>query len=91
MAMGGERIALAGPVDVGKKSTGAALAFANEADARAGFEGKKGVFLRIVSAANGKTVSQIKLPALPSFDGMATAGGRIYISLKDGTVTCFGG
>ena len=90
MTLGGERIALAGPVDVGKKATGAALAFTNEADARAGFEGKKGIFLRIVNAANGKTVSQISLPALPAFDGMSAAGGKLYISLKDGTVTCFG-
>jgi outer membrane protein assembly factor BamB len=90
MAMGGERIALAGPVDLGRKSEGAALAFANESEARAAFEGKKGVFLRIVNAADGKTVSQISLPAMPAFDGMSTAGGKLYISLKDGTVTCFG-
>jgi outer membrane protein assembly factor BamB len=90
MAMGGKLIALAGPVDVGQKASGAALAFKNEADARAGFEGKKGIFLRIVNAANGKTFSQISLPALPAFDGMSVAGERIYISLKDGTVTCFG-
>jgi len=90
MAMGGQRIALAGPVDLGKKAEGRALAFNNEAEARAGFEGKKGVFLRIVNAADGKTVSQTRLPAMPAFDGMSTAGGRLYISLKDGTVTCFG-
>ncbi len=68
----------------------AALAFANEPEARAAFEGKKGVFLRIVNAADGKTVSQISLPAMPAFDGMSTAGGKLYISLQDGTVTCFG-
>ena len=90
MAMGGERIALAGPVDLGKKAAGAALAFKNEPEALAGFEGKKGVFLRIINAADGKTVSQTGLPAMPAFDGMSAAGGRLYISLKDGTVTCFG-
>ncbi len=90
LAMGGERIALAGPVDLGKKSEGAALAFENEPDARAAFEGKKGIFLRIANATDGKTVSQISLPAMPAFDGMSTAGGKLYISLQDGTVTCFG-
>jgi outer membrane protein assembly factor BamB len=90
MAMGGERIAVAGPVDLGKKTEGAALAFENESDALAAFEGKKGVFLRIVNAADGKTVSQIGLPAMPAFDGMSTANGKLYISLQDGTVACFG-
>ena len=90
IAMGGERIALAGPVDLGKKTEGAALAFENESEARAAFEGKKGIFLRIVNAADGKTVSQISLPAMPAFDGMSTADGSLYISLKDGRVTCFG-
>jgi len=90
MTMGGDRIALAGPVDLGEKTEGAVLEFKNEPEARAGFEGKKGVFLRIVNTADGKTVSQIKLPAMPAFDGMSTAGGKLYISLKDGTVNCFG-
>lgn len=90
MAMGGERIALAGPVDLGKKTDGEALAFANEPEARAAFEGKKGVFLRIVNAADGKTVSQVGLPAMPAFDGMSTADGKLFVSLEDGTVTCFG-
>ena len=90
MALGGDRIAVAGPVDLGKKAEGKALAFTNEPEARAAFEGKKGVFLRIVNAADGKTVSQSSLPAMPAFDGMSTADGKLYISLKDGTVRCFG-
>ena len=90
MAMGGPRIAIAGPVDLGKKTEGGVLAFQNEAEARAAFEGKRGIFLRIINADDGKTVSQTKLPAMPAFDGMSAAGGKLYISLKDGTVTCFG-
>ncbi len=90
MAMGGERIALAGPVDLGKRTEDAVLAFTNEPEALAAFEGKKGIFLQIVNAADGKTLSQISLPAMPTFDGMSTANGNLYLSLKDGTVTCFG-
>ena len=89
MAKGGDRLAVVGPIDLGKKTQGI-LAFENEAEARAGFSGAKGVFLRIVSAADGKTISQCKIPTLPVFDGMAAAGGKIYISLKDGSVVCYG-
>ena len=90
MAMGGPRIAIAGPVDLGQKIEDGVLAFQNEAEARAAFEGKRGILLRIINADDGKTVSQTELPAMPAFDGMSTAGGNLYISLKDGTVTCFG-
>jgi outer membrane protein assembly factor BamB len=90
MAMGGNRIAVAGPVDLGKKTNDSALSFANEPEARAAFEGKKGIFLQIVNAADGKTLSQMSLPAMPAFDGMSTANGNLYLSLKDGTVTSFG-
>jgi len=27
---------------------------------------------------------------MPAFDGMSTVDGKLYISLKDGTVTCLG-
>ena len=89
MVLGGERLAIAGPVDVGQKTTGI-LAFKNEPEAREGFVGKKGIYLRIVNAADGKTVSQIPLKIMPVFDGMSTAGGRIYLSLTDGSVACYG-
>jgi len=89
MALGGDRLAIAGPVDLGKKKTGI-LAFENEAEAVAGFKGAKGVYLRVISAADGKELTEIKLPAMPAFDGMSTAGGKIYLALRDGSVACFG-
>jgi hypothetical protein len=78
MAMGGERIAVAGPVDLGKKTEGEALAFANESEARAAFEGKKGIFLQIVNAADGKTLSRISLPAMPSLRRHVHSQRRTY-------------
>ena len=45
--------------------------------------------LRVHDAANGKQLSELKLPAEPVFDGMAAAAGRIYLSTTDGRVTCF--
>jgi hypothetical protein len=87
--LGGDRLAVAGPLDLGQKDP-KLLAFKNEAKALAGFEGKRGVYLRVVGAADGKTASQCPLPAMPVFDGMAAAGGKVYLSLKDGSVVCFG-
>jgi len=89
MALAGDRLAVAGPVDLGRKMQ-QILAFQNEAEALAGFQGRKGVYLRIVRAADGKTVSQCRLDHMPVFDGLAAAGGRIYLSLKNGSVVCFG-
>ena len=89
MALCGDRLAVAGPVDLGKR-TEKILAFQNEPEARAAFQGDKGVYLRIVNAGDGKTVSECKLPTMPVFDGLSAAGGKIYVSLRNGSVVCFG-
>lgn len=31
-----------------------------------------------------------KIPVIPVWDGMIAANGRLYVSLKDGTVLCMG-
>ena len=87
MVLGKDRLAVAGPRGSGEKDPNL-LAFTNESEARAGFEGKKGVSLRIVSAADGKTLSECELPAMPVFDGLAAANGRLYLSTLDGKVLC---
>ena len=55
------------------------------------YEGKMGSVLRVMSVADGKTIAEQDLPALPVFDGMSAAGGRLYFALKDGTILCMGG
>ena len=87
MVLGDDRLAVAGPRDLGEKDPNL-LAFTNEPEARAGFEGKKGVFLRIVSAADGGKISECELPAMPVFDGLAAANGRLYLATLDGRVLC---
>ena len=89
MVKAGDRLIVAGPPDLGIKDT-KILQFNNEPEALAGFTGKKGVFLRVVSATDGKNISECKLDTMPVFDGMSAANGRIYISLKDGTLECRG-
>lgn len=89
MVLAGDRLAVAGPVDLGDKSKGI-LAFENEAQAKAGFAGEQGVYLRVIAADDGRKLSETSLPAMPVFDGAAAAGGKLYLSFKDGTVACYG-
>ena len=42
------------------------------------------------SAGDGKKLSELAIPAEPVFDGLAAAGGRLYLSTKDGKLLCFG-
>jgi outer membrane protein assembly factor BamB len=87
MVLGVDRLAVAGPPDLGRKDL-KILSFTNEDEALAGFEGSRGVYLRIVRVADGKRLSQCELPDMPVFDGMAAANGRLYLSLKKGSVVC---
>ncbi|MCP4262552.1 MAG: PQQ-binding-like beta-propeller repeat protein [Planctomycetes bacterium] len=47
--------------------------------------------LVVMSAAYGKVLGEYSLEAEPVFDGMAAAYGKLYLSLKDGSVVCYGG
>jgi len=87
MVVGKDRLAVAGPRAWSQKDPGL-LAFQNEPDARAGFEGRNGVFLRILNAADGREISESELPAMPVFDGLSAAQGRLYLATRDGKVIC---
>ena len=54
------------------------------------FEGRQGVRLVAVNAADGKTISTVSLKDMPVFDGMAAAAGRLFISTQDNTIVCRG-
>lgn len=56
----------------------------------AAFEGRKGGVLLIVSKANGETVTEHALTSAPVYDGMSAAEGKLFLSLEDGSVTCWG-
>jgi len=87
--LGGERLVVAGPVGAGRRDP-KVMAFTNDAEALAAFRGEKENRLRVISAANGKTICERKLPAMPVLDGLSAGGGRLYLSLKNGTVLCLG-
>jgi outer membrane protein assembly factor BamB len=54
------------------------------------FEGEEGGRLCVVSAGDGETLKEYALDALPVFDGMAAAQGRLYLSTLDGRLLCLG-
>ncbi|MHC4405485.1 MAG: outer membrane protein assembly factor BamB family protein, partial [Planctomycetota bacterium] len=46
--------------------------------------------LMACAAADGRPLAQLTIEAQPVFDGMAAAGGRLYLSTTDGRLTCLG-
>lgn len=79
MVAAGGRLFVAGPADA-----------AQPPDPLAGFEGRTGAVLRVVSTADGSTLAEHRLDAPPVWDGLAAAGGRLYVSCLDGTIVCLG-
>ncbi len=53
--------------------------------------GKEGALLLAFSAADGSELGEVPLEAPPVFDGMAAAGGRLYLSLENGRIACLEG
>jgi hypothetical protein len=90
MVLASDRLVVAGVPDLGEKAS-EGLWFQNPTQALDAFEGRKGGVVCLVSAADGKTLTRCQLDQPPVFDGMSAADGRIFISLKNGTVICLGG
>jgi hypothetical protein len=78
MVLGKKAIFLAGPPAGDVKDLADALA------------GRKGGTLLAASRADGKTLGELKLSSAPIFDGMAAAGGALFVSCADGKLRCFG-
>jgi len=53
-------------------------------------DGEKGSHLWVVRAGDGHVLEKHVLPALPVWDGMAAAQGRVYLATQNGVV-CLGG
>jgi len=55
------------------------------------FEGRQGGTLWTVSTADGSKTAEYQLKTPPVWDGMAAAGGRLYVSTANGQVLCLDG
>ena len=96
MVLAGDALFVAGPPDVvDTELTMLHLSdpqtHAKLAQQTAAFEGRMGGRLQVVSASDGKELTEIELDAPPVFDGMAAAGERLYLATTDGNVICYGG
>ena len=80
MVLTPDTVFFAGPPNLGNSSEGA---FAS-------YQGEIGAKVVAVAVEDGAIKGELDLPAVPVLDGMASAGGRLYLSLKDGTVICLG-
>jgi hypothetical protein len=60
-------------------------------DPWANFEGRAGGELRILDKETGEPAGRVKLASPPVWNGMAAAGGRLYLCTTDGRVRCFVG
>ena len=54
------------------------------------FEGRRGGVLRALAAEDGRPLAAHKLDSPPVWDGMAAAGGRLYLATVGGKVLCVG-
>ncbi len=59
-------------------------------DRTAELQGKPAGFLTVLSTADGQKLSDVRLASLPTFDGLAIARQRVFLSLQDGRLVCFG-
>ncbi len=53
-------------------------------------EGRMGGLLVIASKEDGKEVARYELADVPTWDGMSAADGKLFVSLKNGALVCFG-
>ncbi len=88
MVLTQDKLVVAGPPDVRQKESGI-LAYKNDEEALASFVGEKGVFLRVLTATDGQVLSETPLDAMPVFDGISAAQGRVFVSLKNGQLQCW--
>jgi hypothetical protein len=96
MVLAGETLFVAGPPDVVDEEKAFARVGDPEIEARlarqdAALAGAQGAVLWAVSKDDGRRLAEHRLEAVPIFDGMAAAGGRLYVCTADGEVICLSG
>jgi hypothetical protein len=79
MVVTNERLCVAGPPDT-----------IDPEDPLAAFEGRLGGVLRVVDKSEGHLVCEHTLTSPPIFNGTAAANGKLVLSLRDGSLICFG-
>ncbi len=97
MVLAGNKLFIAGPLDIideeetfkklSEKDEEVQQLLARQDDA---LEGKFSGLLLCVNCDSGKVEHELELGALPAWDGMAGASGKLFLSTIDGRLMCFG-
>ena len=97
MVLAGDNLFLAGPPDVANEEKTRGYVFGEEREIHREMErqekawlGEEGALLWTVSAKDGAKLAERKIEALPVWDGMIAARGKLYLALKNGNVICLG-
>ncbi|MCA9268737.1 MAG: PQQ-binding-like beta-propeller repeat protein, partial [Planctomycetales bacterium] len=95
MVKTGDTLFILGPPDLIDEETAFQKLTAGDADvlkllARqdAAMQGAEGATLLAVDAKTGKRLAEANLPELPVWDGMAAAGGKLFVATLGGKVIC---
>lgn len=97
MVLAGDTLFLAGPPKIDASHTREVLGtLATDdydlppvlKDATETFMGANGGLLSAINKRDGTEQMQMKLPSIPVFDGLIAANGRLYMSMKDGSLVC---
>ncbi len=95
LVLAGDTLLVAGPPDlvndeeVFKNPDDPAILARLDAQVAA-LKGQMGSQLLLFEAANGKKLAAYQLPSMPTFDGMAAAKGRLFLTTLDGKLICLG-
>jgi outer membrane protein assembly factor BamB len=96
MVLSGFRLFIVGPPDIiDEEATFKQLSESDPevqdllAEQDAVLEGTKGGKLLVVNTDTGEVDYELDLTELPTWDGLAGANGKLYLTTLDGTVLCF--
>ena len=95
MALAGDVLFVAGPADLMDEDalfqTISDPATKKQIAAQhAALKGQSGAFLYAVDPATGQTLAEHRLKALPVFDGLIAAAGKVFITTTNGRLICLG-
>jgi len=96
MVLAGDTLLIAGPPDLldedeANQGLGTPEIQAKITEQDAAMLGQRGGMLWAVSTADGSKLGRLRLKSPPVFDGMAAAGGKLYLVTIDGKVLCLAG
>jgi hypothetical protein len=96
MTLSGFRLFIVGPPDIiDEEQTFQQLSESDPevqkllAEQDAALEGEQGAMLLVVNTNSGQADQQLRLDALPTWDGLIGANGNLFMTTLDGQVVCF--